>query len=50
LTQKGVPVESAIRVYRRYLQYEPTHAEEYITYLKAKVCPAHIHHQKYRWR
>eukprot|EP00884_Botryococcus_braunii_P003276 jgi/Botrbrau1/1294/Bobra.0063s0011.1 len=36
LTQQGVPVETAIRVYRRYLQYEPSHAEEYITYLKAK--------------
>jgi hypothetical protein len=24
-------------VYRRYLKLEPEHAEEYITYLKAKV-------------
>lgn len=39
LTQPGVPVETATRVYRRYLQFEPSHAEEYITYLKAKVCP-----------
>ncbi|KAF5830373.1 protein prenylyltransferase [Dunaliella salina] len=32
----GVPVDTAIRVYRRYLKLEPEHAEEYIAYLKAK--------------
>jgi hypothetical protein len=26
-----------VRVYRRYLQLEPTHAEEFIAYLKSKV-------------
>jgi pre-mRNA-splicing factor SYF1 len=32
----GVPVETAVRVYRRYLKLEPAHAEEYIAYLKMK--------------
>ncbi|GAB4814261.1 hypothetical protein N2152v2_001307 [Parachlorella kessleri] len=36
LMQPGIPVETAVRVYRRYLRLEPTHAEEYITYLKVK--------------
>lgn len=35
--QPGVPVETAARVYRRYLKLEPSHVEEYIAYLKAKV-------------
>ena len=26
-----------MRIYRRYLKLEPTHTEEYIAYLKAKV-------------
>eukprot|EP00854_Cymbomonas_tetramitiformis_P009271 gene9271-10982_t len=30
----GIPTDTALRVYRRYLQLEPTHAEEYIEYLK----------------
>lgn len=38
--QPGVPVETATRVYRRYLKLEPTHVEEYIAYLKIKV---HLH-------
>ena len=29
-------MDSAIRVYRRYLKLEPTHAEEYVAYLKVK--------------
>jgi pre-mRNA-splicing factor SYF1 len=37
LMQPKIPVETAVRVYRRYLKYEPTHKEEYIAYLKAKV-------------
>jgi len=37
LGQPEIPVETAVRVYRRYLQLEPTHAEEFITYLKSKV-------------
>ncbi|KAJ9518397.1 hypothetical protein QJQ45_018420 [Haematococcus lacustris] len=36
IRQDGVPAETAVRVYRRYLKLEPEHAEEYITYLKAK--------------
>ncbi|GFR43608.1 hypothetical protein Agub_g4705 [Astrephomene gubernaculifera] len=34
----GIPVETAVRLYRRYLKLEPTHAEEYVAYLKAKGC------------
>ena len=37
IRQQGIPVETALRVYKRYLKYEPTHVEEYIAYLKAKV-------------
>ena len=37
--QPGVPAETALRVYRRYLRLEPLHAEEYIAYLKSKVRP-----------
>ena len=29
-----IPVETACRVYRRYVQFEPTHAEEFIAFLK----------------
>ncbi|KAK9820644.1 hypothetical protein WJX81_004366 [Elliptochloris bilobata] len=36
LMQPGVPAETALRVYRRYLRLEPLHAEEYIAYLKTK--------------
>ena len=36
--QPGVPPETALRVYRRYLRLEPMHAEEYIAYLKTKAC------------
>lgn len=35
--QPGIPVETATKVYRRYLKLEPTHVEEYIAYLKKKV-------------
>ena len=34
--QADVPVETGCRVYRRYMQIEPQHAEEFIEYLKAK--------------
>ncbi|KAI7844217.1 hypothetical protein COHA_002351 [Chlorella ohadii] len=34
--QPGIPVETAVRVYRRYLKLEPTHAEEFIAYLRIK--------------
>jgi len=36
IRQPGIPVETAVRVYRRYLKLEPTHVEEYIAYLRAK--------------
>ncbi|KAK9796969.1 hypothetical protein WJX73_001686 [Symbiochloris irregularis] len=36
LMQPGIPTETAVRVYRRYLKIEPTHAEEHIAYLKSK--------------
>ena len=35
--QAGIPTETAARVYQRYLKLEPTHAEEYIAYLRSKV-------------
>ena len=35
--QADMPVETALRVYRRYLKLEPSHTEEYIAYLKSKV-------------
>mmetsp|Transcript_22773 Transcript_22773/g.74136 ORF Transcript_22773/g.74136 Transcript_22773/m.74136 type:complete len:881 (+) Transcript_22773:19-2661(+) len=34
--QEGIPVETAQRVYRRYLKLEPGHAEEYIEFLKQR--------------
>ena len=37
VTQPGIPPETAMKVYRRYLKLEPTHVEEYIAYLKGKV-------------
>ncbi|CAL8465590.1 g5126 [Coccomyxa elongata] len=36
LMRPGTPPETAVRVYKRYLRLEPTHAEEYIAYLKAQ--------------
>lgn len=33
--EPGVPAETALRVYRRYLQLEPGHAEELIAYCRA---------------
>ena len=35
-SQEGIPVETASRIYERYLKIEPAHAEEYIAYLNAK--------------
>lgn len=35
-SQEGIPVETATRIYSRYLKIEPAHAEEYIAYLKSK--------------
>jgi pre-mRNA-splicing factor SYF1 len=34
--QPYVPAQTALQVYRRYLQLEPGHAEEYIEFLKAR--------------
>lgn len=36
VSQEGIPVETAVRVYRRYLKLEPSHAEEYVVYLVNK--------------
>ncbi|XP_075479244.1 uncharacterized protein LOC142520133 [Primulina tabacum] len=33
VSQKGVPVETSLRVYRRYLKYDPSHIEEFIEFL-----------------
>ncbi|XP_075666644.1 uncharacterized protein LOC142636340 [Castanea sativa] len=32
-SQKGVPIETSLRVYRRYLKYDPSHIEEFIEFL-----------------
>ncbi len=34
--EEGVPTETSLRVYRRYLKLEPGHVEEYIALLKAR--------------
>ncbi|KAF3781479.1 Pre-mRNA-splicing factor [Nymphaea thermarum] len=31
--QKGVPIETSLRVYRRYLKFDPTHIEDFIDFL-----------------
>ncbi|KAL3522152.1 hypothetical protein ACH5RR_014986 [Cinchona calisaya] len=31
--QKGVPIETSLRVYRRYLMYDPSHIEDFIEFL-----------------
>lgn len=36
ITQSGIPTETAVRVYRRYLKLEPGHAEEFVAYLKLR--------------
>jgi len=33
VSQKGIPVETLLRVHRRYLQYEPNHIEDFIDFL-----------------
>ncbi|XP_051132714.1 uncharacterized protein LOC127252541 [Andrographis paniculata] len=33
VSQKGVPIETSLRVYRRYLKYDPSHIEEFIEFL-----------------
>ncbi|MEW5299624.1 MAG: hypothetical protein WDW36_002620 [Sanguina aurantia] len=32
----GVPLDTALRVYKRYLKLEPTHTEEFMAYLRIK--------------
>lgn len=31
--QKGIPIETSLRVYRRYLKYDPSHIEDFIEFL-----------------
>uniref|UniRef100_A0A1J3EVD1 Pre-mRNA-splicing factor SYF1 n=1 Tax=Noccaea caerulescens TaxID=107243 RepID=A0A1J3EVD1_NOCCA len=33
VSQEGIPIETSLRVYRRYLMYDPTHIEEFIEFL-----------------
>ncbi|KAL5716933.1 hypothetical protein ACHQM5_010035 [Ranunculus cassubicifolius] len=33
VSQKGVPIETSLRVYRRYLKFDPTHIEDFIDFL-----------------
>lgn len=33
VSQRGVPIETALRVYRRYLKYDPSHIEDLIEFL-----------------
>ncbi|KAL3519626.1 hypothetical protein ACH5RR_017775 [Cinchona calisaya] len=33
VSQKGVPIETSLRVYRRYLMYDPSHIEDFIEFL-----------------
>ncbi|CAB4309372.1 unnamed protein product [Prunus armeniaca] len=33
VSQKGIPIETSLRLYRRYLKYDPTHIEKFIEFL-----------------
>ncbi|CAL9015338.1 unnamed protein product [Prunus brigantina] len=33
VSQTGIPIETSLRVYRRYLKYDPTHIEDFIEFL-----------------
>ncbi|CAA6661813.1 unnamed protein product [Spirodela intermedia] len=33
VSQRGVPIETSLRVYRRYLMFDPSHIEDYIEFL-----------------
>ncbi|KAK4746415.1 hypothetical protein SAY87_012727 [Trapa incisa] len=33
VSQRGIPIETSLRVYRRYLKYDPTHTEDFIEFL-----------------
>ena len=37
-----VPISTARRVYRRYLKFEPGHAEEYVEFLRKKQCHGEV--------
>lgn len=33
VSQKGIPIETSLRVYRRYLKYDPSHIEDFLEFL-----------------
>lgn len=33
VSQRGMPIETSLRVYRRYLKYDPSHIEDFIEFL-----------------
>ncbi|XP_050227941.1 uncharacterized protein LOC126677396 [Mercurialis annua] len=33
VSQEGIPIETSLRVYRRYLKYDPSHIEDFIEFL-----------------
>lgn len=33
VSQRGIPIETSLRVYRRYLKYDPSHIEDFIEFL-----------------
>lgn len=33
VSQEGIPIETSLRVYRRYLMYDPSHIEDFIEFL-----------------
>lgn len=33
VSQRGLPIETSLRVYRRYLKYDPSHIEDFIEFL-----------------
>ncbi|KAI5327141.1 hypothetical protein L3X38_026537 [Prunus dulcis] len=33
VSRKGIPIETSLRLYRRYLKYDPTHIEKFIEFL-----------------
>ncbi|KAE9461788.1 hypothetical protein C3L33_06288, partial [Rhododendron williamsianum] len=38
VSQRGVPIETSLRVYRRYLKYDPSHIEDFIEFLVIRAC------------
>ncbi|OMO70432.1 RNA-processing protein, HAT helix [Corchorus capsularis] len=39
VNQNGIPIETQIRVYRRYLKYDPSHVEDFIEFLVNSTKP-----------